>query len=146
MQNNKGSVFGILLIVVALIVMGVFVFVSSTEESVGVEDAQLELDGEENLSVEETPEAKEFNITGKNFSFSQDEIRVSKGDRVRIIFESAEGTHDWVVDEFSTKIERVSAGGRASVEFVANKVGIFEFYCSVGTHRLLGMKGGLVVE
>jgi plastocyanin len=29
---------------------------------------------------------------------------------------------------------------------VADKKGTFEYYCSVGQHRALGMKGKLVVE
>jgi plastocyanin len=32
------------------------------------------------------------------------------------------------------------------IEFVANKKGKFEYYCSVGEHRAMGMKGNLVVE
>lgn len=87
-----------------------------------------------------------FKIIGENFKFSQNEIRVKKGDRVKINFESTGGFHDWMVAEFNAKTSRVNTGGKASVEFVADKTGEFEYYCSVGQHRQMGMKGKLIVE
>ncbi len=54
--------------------------------------------------------------------------------------------HDWVVDEFDAKIAQVAAGKTTSVEFVADKTGTFEYYCSVGKHRQNGMVGKLIVE
>lgn len=96
----------------------------------------------------QAPEAtlKTFNVTGKNFEFSQSEIRVKKGDKVRVNFTSTGGFHDWTVDEFSAATQQVNAGGTTFVEFTADKAGTFEYYCSVGNHRQLGMKGSLVVE
>jgi len=85
-------------------------------------------------------------LTGHNFAFSRSEIRVKKGDQVKIIFSSTEGFHDWTIDEFSAATERVNAGETSSVEFVADKTGEFEYYCSVGSHRSLGMVGKLIVE
>lgn len=89
---------------------------------------------------------KTFDLTGKNFSFSQTEIRVKKGDRVLVNFTSTSGTHDWVIDEFNARTARVDGGKSTSVEFTADKTGTFEYYCSVGPHRSLGMKGKLIVE
>jgi nitrite reductase (NO-forming) len=40
----------------------------------------------------------------------------------------------------------VNGGETTSVEFVADKTGTFEYYCSVGAHRAMGMTGSLVVE
>lgn len=90
--------------------------------------------------------AKVFDLTGKNFSFSQTEIRVKKGDRVIINFESTDGFHDWVVDEFNAQTQRVNPGTQTSVEFIASKTGTFEYYCSVSIHRAAGMKGQMIVE
>lgn len=87
-----------------------------------------------------------FDITGKNFEFSQDEIRVKKGDTVTINFESTSGFHDWGVDAFDAWTDRVDTGGTTSVTFVANQAGQFEYYCSVGSHRANGMFGTLIVE
>ena len=80
------------------------------------------------------------------FSFSQKEIKVKKGDKVKINFTSLDILHNWRVDEFNAKTDRVSGGKSASVEFVANKAGEFEFFCDVGNHRSQGMVGKFIVE
>jgi cytochrome c oxidase subunit 2 len=89
---------------------------------------------------------KTFNITGQPFSFSLKEIRVKRGDRVKIVFNNQTGLHDWVIDEFNAKTPQIQAGQMAEVEFVADKTGTFEYYCSVGNHRAMGMVGKLIVE
>lgn len=99
-----------------------------------------------------TGETVTFELTGENFAFFMNgeeapELRVNYGDVVRIEFTSTSGTHDWVVDEFSAATEIVTAAdGMTYVEFVADEVGTFEYYCSVGQHRANGMVGNLVVE
>lgn len=112
---------------------------------VGAEDKMIQPPGGEDTVVEARP-LKEITITGKNFEFSKKEIRVRKGDFVRINFSSTDGIHDWIVDEFNAKTKQVSAGQSSSVDFAADKVGSFEFYCSVGAHRKMGMVGKLIVE
>src|SRR3989344_6197972 len=53
---------------------------------------------------------KTFNVVGRDFSFTPNEIKVKKGDRVRIVFRSEDGFHDWVVDEFNARTKRVGSG------------------------------------
>ena len=89
---------------------------------------------------------KEFNLAGSNFKFSLTEIRVKRGDTVRINLTADQGFHDWAVDEFNARTQQVGSGATSTVEFVADKVGSFEYYCSVGEHRQLGMVGTLIVE
>lgn len=89
---------------------------------------------------------QEIRVTGSNFAFDPKEIRVKEGTRVRLVFINAAGTHDWVIDEFSARTKILQGAGSDTVEFVANKRGTFEYYCSVGTHRQMGMKGNLIVE
>lgn len=89
---------------------------------------------------------KVFYVNGKNFSFNPAEIKVSKGDKVKIVFKNESGFHDWVLDEFNVRTPQISTGESAEVEFTADKAGTFEYYCSVGNHRQMGMKGNLIVE
>jgi plastocyanin len=91
-------------------------------------------------------ELKTFELEGRKFSFTPNTIEVKKGDRVKVVFTSTDGFHDWVVDEFNAATARVDTGGTTEVEFVANQAGEFEFYCSVGSHRQLGMVGRLIVS
>jgi len=126
---------------------------SSTEEMMeGDEEKTMEndpmgsIEGGMMMSEEEAADVVTVELSGHNFAFSQNEIRVKKGDRVKIVFSSTDGFHDWVIDEFSASTERVNTGGNTGVEFVADKAGSFEYYCSVGSHRQLGMVGTLIVE
>lgn len=90
---------------------------------------------------------KSFTVVGSNFAFSPKEMRVKKGDKVRITFSSQNGMHDFKIDEFNVGT-RILRGGEPAqtVEFTASKTGTFEYYCSVGTHRQMGMVGKLIVE
>ena len=104
---------------------------------------------EENTSTSDNgtvADTKVFSVSGTNFTFDVKEIRVKKGDMVTINFESASGVHNWVIDEFDAFTRQVTPGTPASVTFVADTVGTFEYYCSVGNHRALGMVGRLIVE
>ncbi len=91
-------------------------------------------------------EVKTFNVSGKPYSFTPSEIRVKKGDTVRIVFTNQQGTHNWVIDEFNARTNILQAGQSETIDFLADKTGSFEYYCSVGNHRALGMKGTLIVE
>lgn len=85
-------------------------------------------------------------VVGEQMSFSPSQIKVKRGEAVTINFASKDGLHDWVIDEFNASTKTVSAGETASVTFVANKAGTFEYYCSVANHRQQGMVGTLIVE
>jgi plastocyanin len=89
---------------------------------------------------------KEFTVTGSNFMFDPSQMRVKLGDRVRVTFVNAGGTHDWKIDEFNVGTKVIQGGQQETVEFVADRAGQFEYYCSVGTHRQMGMRGTLTVE
>lgn len=97
-------------------------------------------------SEDEEGSIEEINVFGSNFAFQPAEITVGQGDRVRIIFESVEGYHDWVLDEFDARTDRVNEGDAATAEFTAETAGTYEYYCSVDNHRALGMVGSLTVE
>ena len=115
----------------------------SMEEMTGgtMEDENMEERMDEMMS-----DVKEFNVVGTPFEFDLKEIKVSKGDTVRIMFTNGQGTHDWVVDEFNARTKITQTGDTDMIEFVADKTGTFEYYCSVGNHRQMGMVGKLIVE
>ncbi len=89
---------------------------------------------------------KEFTVTGSNFKFDKPEIKVNKGDTVKITFKNTQGFHDFVIDEFNVKTKQANGPSEETVTFVADKAGTYEYYCSVGQHRAMGMKGNLIVE
>lgn len=109
-------------------------------------EAGLETTAFDKGGMEDGADEKTFAIDGFDFGYSDEEIRVKKGDTVTINLTSTDGFHDWVVDEFSASTEKVNTGESTSVTFVADKAGTFEYYCSVGSHRQAGMVGKLIVE
>lgn len=89
---------------------------------------------------------KEFTAAGSNFKFSPSEIKVKKGDTVKITFKNTSGIHNLFIDEFNVATKTIQAGQEETVQFIADKAGTFEYYCSVGTHRAMGMVGKFIVE
>jgi cytochrome c oxidase subunit 2 len=89
-----------------------------------------------------TGEIKEFTINATNFEFDQKEIKVNKGDTVKITLINEEGMH---AVEFEGYKKEVQAG--KTISFVADKTGEFEYICSIfcgAGHD--DMKGTLIVQ
>ncbi len=80
------------------------------------------------------------------FYYKPDMIKVKKGQKVQVVFKSVDMMHDFNVEELNIKSEVVKSGDTATFEFVANEVGTFEYFCSIGQHRANGQTGTLVVE
>jgi nitrosocyanin len=90
-------------------------------------------------------QVKEFSVSGGEFYYEPSTLAVKKGDKVRIIFKNTDGFHDFRIDELGVATKKINDGQSDTVEFTADKVGSFEYYCSVGKHRQMGMKGTLTV-
>lgn len=79
-----------------------------------------------------------------NFFFSPNTVTANAGQKVSITFKNVNGTHTFAIDQLGIE-QNVSAGG--VVTFTApNKPGRYPFYCSIGSHRAMGMEGTLIVE
>lgn len=89
---------------------------------------------------------KEFTVHGSNFKYDIDKIEVNKGDIVKINFVNDDGFHDLVIEGYDKRTQRLQTGQNEAIEFTVDKQGEFEYYCSVGEHRQMGMKGKLVVK
>lgn len=77
--------------------------------------------------------------------FSIGQINVKKWDKVIIHIKTTSGTHDFNLDEFGIKAV-TPTDQTVTVEFVADKVGSFEYYCSMPGHRQNGHWGTLIVD
>ena len=51
-----------------------------------------------------------------------------------------------MIDEFGVAAKQAQSPNEEVLEFTADKVGSFEYYCSVGTHKAMVMWGTLKVE
>ncbi|MBS4209416.1 cupredoxin domain-containing protein [Bacillus sp. FJAT-50079] len=89
-----------------------------------------------------TGEVKEFTIEASNFDFDLKEIKVNKGDTVKVTLKNVEGMH---AVEFEGYKKEVKAD--ETITFVADKAGEFEYICSIfcgAGHN--DMVGKLIVE
>lgn len=150
-MNSRTAI--IVIVVLALVLGGWWYSQKPSTITTDVETNNKEnLTGTEATTTENTtpaavtPETKTFTVEGRNFAFFPNTITVHKGDRVKIIFQNTGGVHDFVIDEFKARTKVISAGQQDIVEFTADKEGSFEYYCSVGTHRQMGMAGTLTVK
>lgn len=93
--------------------------------------------------------AKEFTMTAyydeKGVWFSLKEIRVKKGDKVRIKITNTKGMHDFTIDELGIAQE-LPLNKEVGVAFVAGEAGSFTYYCSKPGHKAKGQWGTLIVE
>ena len=132
----------VITIVVAVLLLAAYVRYGVSKGEISADDlARLE-----DSTEERQPEMKEFIVDANNFSFSPTELRVKRGDSIKITLVSGEGFHDFVVEEFNARSASVNTRQETVIEYVADKEGEFEFYCSVGNHRQMGMRGKLIVE
>ena len=117
-------------IIIILAIFGIFIVKSITGNSI----------------KELNPEIKEFTVKAFKFGYSPDTITVNKGDKVKITLKNIDGFHDFKIDEYGVATKQLKSPAEEVLEFTADKVGSFEYYCSVGTHRAMGMFGTLKVE
>lgn len=104
------------------------------------------LDVATDSAKQKSTDAREIIVDGSNFKFSPDKITIKKDEKIRIVFKNTQGVHDFKVDELKIATKVIRAKEEDWVEFFADKIGTFEFYCSVGSHKEMGMKGTLIVE
>lgn len=97
-------------------------------------------------SMQTDPKTKVFTIDAGSFYYKPNEVKVKKGDTVKIVMNSKDMMHDFNIDELEVKIPITKPGSSAEVTFVADTAGTFEFYCSVGIHRQQGQVGKIIIE
>ena len=88
----------------------------------------------------------EIKMTAKKYEFDPKEIRVKKGDHVKLVITAIDHDHGFKLEAF--QIDQLLKKGEATtVEFTADKTGTFPFecshFCGLGHKK---MKGELIVE
>lgn len=87
-------------------------------------------------------QVKEFTIDATNFAFDLTEIKVNKGDTVKLTLKNSQGNHALKVEGYDKEVK----GGK-TISFVADKTGEFTYICSIfcgGGHG--DMVGKLIVQ
>ena len=88
----------------------------------------------------------EITMSAFQFAFDPAQIRVKKGDLVRIRVKSTDVTHGFAINEYGIN-RTLQPNQEEVIEFTADRQGTFTFYCSVycgAGHS--NMRGTLIVE
>lgn len=153
---NKGT-WAIVIVVLVVVVLAIWGFTGDNSTTTPADEMNTTTTvnpGGQSTTTTSTPGGdtqpatgtlKEFTVNGSAFAFAPSSLTVKKGDRVRITFRNTGGTHDLKIDEFNAATKVINSGQQETIEFVADKAGAFEYYCSVANHRAMGMRGILTV-
>ncbi len=100
---------------------------------------------EASSNTQESSDVTVIEMEAGSFYYTPNVITAKKGEKIRIVMKSVSMMHDFVIDELNVKMPVVKDGDTGTVEFVADQVGSFEYYCSVGQHRANGQVGTITI-
>jgi heme/copper-type cytochrome/quinol oxidase subunit 2 len=92
----------------------------------------------------ETGNTVEVVMTAENFKFTPNTINAKMGDKVRIIITAKDMAHTFTLPIFGVD-RHIPAGQTTIIEFLADQIGQFTFYCNVPGHASKGMTGRIIV-
>ncbi len=81
-------------------------------------------------SASPAPSERVFHIDARRFAYSPAKISVNPGDRVTIELTSTDVVHGLAIDGYNLSIT-AEPGQTARLTFVADRLGVFRFRCSV---------------
>ena len=97
-------------------------------------------------SRQQTGETKEFDVEASNWQFEPSNMEVNQGDKVILNVQSIDTYHGIYLGEFNVN-EQLPPGETVRIEFIADKKGVFSFFCSIPCgHGHSSMGGQLVVN
>ena len=145
----------IILTIIIVVAVAAVVMITTNKTEVPVSGTETNGNNVQNLNAgdNETAGLKEFAMESfvefidekPKPQFSLKEITVKKGDIVRIKITVTSGMHDFKIDEFSVYADTKELNKEYVVEFTADKVGEFIYYCAKSGHRANGHWGTLIV-
>jgi len=95
---------------------------------------------------DQAPSRRELTVTATSLHFTPDRLEVVQDDLVRITIRSDDIAHSFNIDEYRIA-KRVPAKGSAVVEFRADRLGTFPFYCNLTSEPGHDqMRGQLIVR
>ena len=161
-KGNNTLVIGAVIAILAVVGVGAMMIRGSSDSSnttdtvaSGTEQESMKVEPNsagmspavEGASTDATAsDVKIVEVEAGSFYYKPNEIRVKKGEKVKLTLKSVDMMHDLNIDELGVKVPVTRSGNTATVEFTADEVGEFEMYCSVGQHRKNGQVGTLIVE
>lgn len=139
-------------LLIALVGSGAFFLLRKNSQSAQDTSKTLNLNTTQNaggnLPSAEVTIAREVTIEASEYKFSPSEIRVRKGETVKITLKNiGKMSHNWMVEKMGgASIDTTEPGKSSTITITPSQTGTFTTFCSIGNHRKLGMVGKLIVE
>lgn len=149
-MENKNLLIGLgVLLAVVLVGAGFFLFSGGGYTPAPVPTQQVSAPaGEEAQEMVSQPQeqVREVEVVGDEYSFSPASITATAGEKLRVTFtNSGSLPHNFTIAELGVATKTISPGESDTVEFTVEADKTLNFYCSVGSHRQLGMEGNLEI-
>lgn len=125
---------------------------SETETMIAAESTESEsMMNDETSEKMAADEEVDYTVMMDNFKFDVTQMEAEPGQVLKVKIENGEGTHDFVIDELDVKTAQMSTAGESEFVEIAIPADAepgteYEYYCSVGQHRQMGMVGTLTVK
>ena len=88
-----------------------------------------------------------YSVDAFDFGYSSSTLNAKVGQQVTVTLNNTgTGSHNFVIDALSVNSGVISGGESTTFTFTPSQSGTFEFYCSIGSHKNMGMLGSLVVS
>ncbi len=147
---NKGILFGIG-IFIAVVVFGLIFTMSPKEKIIQVTSSPNPVSTEVDASLDSKVDSKEtvkvIRVSGQDFSFNLSDAKLKRGEKIRIEFtNTGRMEHDFRIEELNIGTKIINKGENDVLEFTVPQSGELTYFCSVGTHRALGMEGKFIIE
>jgi len=128
-----------------ILIILVLLFVIGCTSNVAVNDVADNTVTTEEVDIKEAGEVKEFDIEAFQFGFEPSVIEVNQGDVVKITAKSRDVPHGLKISAFN--VNMALDKNPKTIEFVANRKGEFDYFCSIPCGSGHGkMRGKLVVN
>ena len=131
---------------VLLLLILTILLVGCAPQEPTIAPAPVETNEPEVASQPKIKAVREISIIAKRFEFEPSTIEVNQGDTVKLTIKSVDVKHGFAISEYSIYTS-LPPNKEVQVEFVADKVGEFTYYCSVPCGYGHGrMRGKLIVR
>jgi plastocyanin len=133
-------------VLVAVVIVGM-VFVRAP--NLGSTSSTSDTQGSPSATISNEAEAgvNEIKVSVKEFSYNPSVITVNKGERVRItLTNDGAADHNLSIQGIGITTKTIAPGQSDSTEFTPGVLGSFTFFCTVDSHKDLGLTGTLEVK
>lgn len=158
-EMNKKATSGIIIsmVVIVILVAAGILLATSRKSETQFQGSSLNNNSNDNFnsstlnsnasdqSLDKIKNSPEIMVEGGMYYYKPNRIEAKVGEPITVVFSNVDGMHDFVIDELNVRTEVIKTGEKETVTFTPTKAGEYEFYCSVGDHRQMGMVGTLVV-